>query len=892
MDITYFESGYIDNTYFVYTADSGASCYLWTSTLTASINVRGIQSAEAHLSTSSTLAVEFTPVSRWIDPYIISGANYSGIGYDSTVKKFGTSLRFDARGEGGKVDLGPVYGNGIFLALNQPSPELGTAWSFTSTNGLTWTTTENNLPKGNQHYVNTTFVSLHFLNNQFIVQIQDTSYRTHLYTSSNGITWTDHNTSQNYNFTSITYINSTYIAVNSSNNVYTSTNLTTWSTPYTYYPSAYLPVHLNSVNCQVDQYGNTITVLSGYSQILDNSNREKSHTPFVLYTTTWPLSFRDNQWYPYAIGTSNSSSNFTDSTAQINQKFLSSTYDGTNLVFGGTNGNVYSSPMSGFSGRSPTFTKRTTNTTKDISQLSYNNNYYTAQLTQATNYVLVGTSLTNWSELQINLSTPTTLVPWVDGTIPIEGNTFTNGVAYGAGTWIVNGLYNTNPGTNNWQYIDFIGQLPNQPASVYYEPGTYLNLWKTLDFWLYIDTPAQQVYGMNMGILYQNDINNQGGFAIIANIEPPNGYQIQLGGYDSTGATDILFYSNLVNFNSWNHFRIVHDGTNGALFANGQRNGTIFSEGSGTLNFLNSPMYLGRWFGDVASPAPRLYLDEFLLTRELLSQPNDTTYTVPTTPWGNGRNVTALFHFDNSIEDDNSYWVQVDMVSHSTMRTVAGRLVGAQAQLSCSSTVQTQIIRVKQFIEPMSSTFVMTTNAAKIVKASSILRSTSQLIANDIETIRVTANLSSTSSIRSIIGKRTGIIANLSTRSTLSANVSRVKFVSAGLSSTSSINCTGSRTHLVTINTALSTTTTFTSSAIKTAGSIGHFNSLFTLRGSLNSFGTVKQAVGHFNSQFRFTAYGGTKHIDTSLVWYVPFDQRDWMIEYEARDWIIPKEHN
>ena len=138
MDITYFESGYIDDNYFVYTADSGASCYLWTSTLTASINVRafnpnytpGIQSAEAHLSTSSTLAVEFTPVSRWIDPYIISGANYSGIGYDSTVKKFGTSLRFDARGEGGKVDLGPVYGNGIFLALNQPSPELGTTWSF------------------------------------------------------------------------------------------------------------------------------------------------------------------------------------------------------------------------------------------------------------------------------------------------------------------------------------------------------------------------------------------------------------------------------------------------------------------------------------------------------------------------------------------------------------------------------------------------------------------------------------------------------------------------------------------------------------------------------------------------------------------------------------------
>ena len=885
MDITYFQAGYIDDTYFVYTADamaelstsSNITCNLTARPVTEPNYTPGIQSAEANLiSRFSTPRLVLDGTTRYIDPFIISGANYGGIGFDSTIKKFGASLRFDARDNGGSVDYGPVYGNGKFIALsssytiNNPGP--ATRYTYSSTDGITWTTSTNNLPYGfsdsGNHW-------LKYLNNQFVL-----AANSGLYTSTDGINWT--NVISNYSPNDITYSSGYYFAVGLQGVTYVisySTNLSTWTNTF----SDYVPNDPRGFNA-IAGYPITYTdpvygfERSGFLTVAAGFDSQRG--PMIDFGWDLPPTTREVWRQSYV--------NISDASLTSKQ-FLSVATDGNQWVFVGTSGIIYTARTDDLEQRrydnthQVTFNFGSSGTTEDITQVTYANELFVAKT--KTKILVSANGGVNWSVITPPVTTPSTTTPWIDGTRALDGNQFYSGIAYGNSTWIVNDYYNFN-NSASWQRIDFDGQLPNRQPSVYYEPGQYLNLWRTLDFWLYI---APSDYQYVAGVLYQQDINSAAGFSIeFTHQGNQTNTVMSINEQDSSGNSIGSYNAGGLHDGQWNHIRVVHSDTAGAMFFNGSKVTTFTPQG--TLGFNNSPMYIGRFATDVQYSRGAFYIDEFLLTRDLLSQPDDTTFTVPTTPWSNSANVTALLHFNNDIDDDNLPWNGADLKSTSTIQASLGKAQLGQANLSSTSTLTAQVIRTKQFAELMLDNFTLTANAIRIRRTSAQLTATSTLTGIEQVTDSVQARLTSTSTIRAVLGHISQVSAQLNSISQLQAAVLKIRHANAQLTSQSTFSASAERYRLVTGGSNLTCRSTVQTSTVKTASFTSNLYSTTTFFGGLNNVATTKQFGSNMTSHFVLTAAGGKSRIDTSLVWYIVKEDCDWMIDYEERGWVIPNE--
>lgn len=899
MDTSYFVSGYIDDTYFVYTADAMAELST-SSNITCSLTARpvtqpnytpGIQSAEANLiSRFSTPRLVLDGTTRYIDPFIISGANYGGIGFDSTIKKFGASLRFDARDNGGSVDYGPVYGNGRFIALdssnyiNNAGPN--TRYTYSSTDGITWTTTTNNLPNG---WSDGSRQWIKYLNNQFIVKGTSGTYGDFnpvFYTSTDGITWSAITPNINIGFYDITYSSGYYFAVGlqgATHVISYSTNLSTWTNTF----SDYVPNDPRGFNA-IAGYPITYTdPVYGFEQsgfLTVAAGFDSQRGPMIDFGWDLPPTTREVWRQSYV--------NVTDASLRSKQ-FLSVATDGNQWVFVGTSGIIYTARTDDLEQRrydnthQVTFNFRSSGTTEDITQVTYANGLFVAKTLVDSNHqgkVLISGNGVNWTVVDLPVTTPSTTTPWIDGTRALDGNQFYSGIAYGNSTWIVNDYYNFN--NSSWQRIDFDGQLPNRQPSVYYEPGQYLNLWRTLDFWLYI---APSDYQYVAGVLYQQDINSSAGFSIeFTHQGNQTNTVMSINEQDSSGNSIGSYNAGGLHDGQWNHIRVVHSDTAGAMFFNGSKVTTFTPQGA--LGFNNSPMYIGRFATDVKYSRGAFYIDEFLLTRDLLSQPNDTTFTVPTTPWSNSANVTALLHFNNDIDDDNLPWNGADLKSTSTIRASLGKAQFGQANLSSTSTLTAQAIRTKQFAELMLDNFTLTANATRIRRTSAQLTATSTLTGVERVTDSVQARLTSTSTFRAVLGHISQVSAQLNSISQLQAAVLKIRHANAQLTSQSTFSASAERYRLVTGGSNLTCRSTVQTSTVKTASFTSNLHSTTTFFGGLNNVATTKQFGSNMTSHFVLTAAGGKSRIDTSLVWYIVKEDRDWMIDYEERGWVIPNE--
>jgi len=865
-DISYFESGYIDDNYFVYTADAEAHLSV-TSSIRAFVSSQSSASGQvitANLvSTTSMPRAILDGTTRYIDPYIISGSNYSGIGFDSTIKKFGASLRFDARSIGATIDVGPVFANGQFVALNASSQ--GNNYTISSTDGVTWTSTLNNLPTRDP-FLSKNF--LKYLNGHWVTNIG-----TNFYTSTDAVNWTT--VTSNVNLRDITWTGNYYIGINNDSvpSLEYSTDLSSWTPKFSYTNQ--------TINNGIKSFSiNYVDPVSGNStpgylnlalgHVVDNQN---SYGPTINYNVTRQIT---NYTGPGALKTKGVSgypiinANFD----QLRQSFLDAASDGTTLVLVGTSGLIYTVAISSLVNNTVynttvntvSLTARTSNTTDDISEVKFLNNVYIARTT--TGKILHSTDGITWATPFVpQLSTPTITTPWVDGTIDIPGSTFYTTLSYGNNQWVAGEFISSD--SVNWSRIDYIGQIPNQQPSVYYEPGQYLNQWRTLDFWLYV-TPSDLT--SITGVLWQSALDSKAVMNI--NFDTNNG---ALSSYSSfsiiendTNGNSLGTYTanNAFQSGQWNHIRVVHDNELGAIFVNGSRVEQFTPQGS--LGFSNTPMYIGRQFGDVRYARPAYYIDEFLLTRDLLSSPNDTSYSVPTEPWSNGPNVLALLHFNNDIDDDNLPWNGAYLQSTFSLDYVPSA-IRDQAQLTATSSITVNVSVVKSAQIHLSST---TTEYGQIKVQKS-----------------ATANLSTTSQLTASVRHVSTENAQLTSTSQLIANVAKIKNAQASLTTTSTFTVSYNRYRLVTGQGAFVSHSTVQSTPVKTVGINVNLTDTTHLTAGLNNVATTRQAQANLSSQSTFTAsFGLTGRIDTSIIWYIGNDLRTWQIEYENRDWLISPE--
>jgi Concanavalin A-like lectin/glucanases superfamily len=844
-DISYFETGYIDETYFTRIADAAAELKVASSlhaqpfTPTQAANTQAFR-ADLTVTSSITRAV-LDKVTRASAGYIVTGGNYSGIGYDSTIKKFGTSLRFDARSAGARVDLGPVYADSKFLAITDNFS--GTNYTITSRDGITWTTTANNLPiQGN-------FLWLKYLNNKWITAIGAVYY-----SSTDGITWTS--TAGNVGFSDITYNGTYYIGitgVTSYNSFAYSTNLSTWTGSanilYTSQERAIKSFAINYFNTNGDPTLGYLNITAGRSY--DGST---ALGPTINYFVSRRITT------PGVIGTQRSKtvSGYPISNAtyqQLQQSFLDAASDGTNIVLVGTSGIIYTVSVDNLIATSAnstninsySLTARTSGTTEDIVQIEYLNNNFVARTSSGK--VLSSSAGSSW----------TVFTPSADTIYDTFNNAYyVKSIAYGASTWIA-GKYSS-ADLSAWTAIDFAGQLPNQQPNVYYNPVTSLNTWKTIDFWVYISSAS--VYG-NGGIFYSNKLNI---WFDVANGTQTNA-NVYLYGFDDGNGPSTGVNNPQVEYNTWNHFRIVIDGESGSYYKNGSRVGT-FTPGTRTTN--NGPMLVGRTGNDIRTARPAYYIDEVLITKDLLTSPSAASFSVPTEPWSNTANTLALLHFNNTIADDNAFANSAQLTSTSSITALVGKRLTAQAQLASTTTLTAQALGGKQLLANLTSRSSISAVARKTARAQSNLSSTTTLVGVDQATDHAQANLSSTA--------------------TLTAAVRRIRTANVSLTSTSQISANCSRLRLVTAVANISSQATVSANAVKTARVARALNSITSLTARLDRQNTVRLATANLYSTSQLTATAGSQHIDTSLVWIVEAEDRDWKIAYEYRDWTIPSE--
>lgn len=283
---------------------------------------------------------------------------------------------------------------------------------------------------------------------------------------------------------------------------------------------------------------------------------------------------------------------------------------------------------------------------------------------------------------------------------------------------IVPQRYSVSTDTDTWTYYDQTNPIAQQ-ARLIYSRGDDSDLadFGTIDFWFKV-----------------NGVNKFGDvFYLTGNTEnirlrytsgsagAPNFGSLTFGSERVSALTQ-----SLNTHTNWNHVRISRSGSATSLYYNGSR---IYTTTDIVWPSIGKPIVTGT---DV-------YIDEFLISEEVKTDPSLTSFVVPTEPWQNTSDVDLLLHFDTDFNDDAVYIVVVeaDLVTESTLSVTSNNtLVGAaeltsESQLSVTAAKNSEInltafsdaqltadIERNRFGDSaQSSEFTQTTEAIKITSA-------------------------------------------------------------------------------------------------------------------------------------------------------------------------------
>ena len=351
--------------------------------------------------------------------------------------------------------------------------------------------------------------------------------------------------------------------------------------------------------------------------------------------------------------------------------------------------------------------------------------------------------------------------------------------------------------------------------------------------------------------------------------------------FTDPGAGATYFWANnRLTPNAFNHIRLVRSGTTITLWINGVQTTPSYSEGTIRTSYSDTTgsLYIGTW--SLSNPgSSTFYIDDFFVTNYTI-----TGGTIPLTEWklNSQSNVEMLFHFNQDYVDDTSILGQVSasLSSHATLTANIGRLTNSGTiTLTSTSTLTAIESKLDQFSINLTSQSTQTTITNRIRKVSANLLSQSSVIINAVEKENNQAQLSAQSSITINANRIRQGNANLTAFASEVTIGIRIEHVIANLQSNTSLTA-----NIVKFNGTLINCRATSSMAInscKIANAISHLQSQFILTGNLNSYGTIKQAQINLSSYFTETVYINKSHIDTTLSWVIPYEDRDWAIATE-----------
>lgn len=239
---------------------------------------------------------------------------------------------------------------------------------------------------------------------------------------------------------------------------------------------------------------------------------------------------------------------------------------------------------------------------------------------------------------------------------------------------------------NGASYTEYSLSVPANtlPASIEYTSITNdFQTFKTIDFWMRsaagssaqsIDIRVYDPENSNVNLLFFGLSNGR----------------FYISGSNASGNFFISSGSNPTVGTGWNHFRIAFDTTSntGRVW----QNGTKLTVSDFTLpagfSIPNAKVLFYQGGTD------DLWIDEFLITDDLLTSTSTNSFTPPTRQWDNTANTDLLLHFNTDFYDDSRYAVieQANLVSTSA---VTASITGTQnavvsMQVTSTATIQAQ----------------------------------------------------------------------------------------------------------------------------------------------------------------------------------------------------------
>jgi hypothetical protein len=401
------------------------------------------------------------------------------------------------------------------------------------------------------------------------------------------------------------------------------------------------------------------------------------------------------------------------------------------------------------------------------------------------------------------------------GTTPInavEKLPFTKQPVFANNRWLfssqaIGGRYGVSTDTDTWTYYDQNNSVGSS-ARLIYSRGDDSDLanFGTIDFWFKVN-----------GVSKFGDV-----FYLPGNTENI-GLRYSSGSSGAPNAGSLDFRSERVSttnqllntHTNWNHVRISRSGSTTSLYYNGSR------------------IYTGT---DIVWPSTAraivtgndVYVDEFLISEDVKTDPSLTSFAVPTEPWQNTSDVDLLLHFDTDFADDAVYIVVVeaDLVTESALFvTTSNTIVGlagltSQSQVSVTAAKNSEIIltafsdaaltadiRRNRFgASTQSSEFTQTTQAVKQVFVSSTTNVETAVEVAAVKTVSVTVSTDSIATQLTAAAKVGDIIIDID--SEFAQTTVAVKTVSAESAQATVFQLTGDGDLLVDYEADLISTTT------------------------------------------------------------------------------------
>jgi len=651
--------------------------------------------ASAPLASTFSLAGYLDVLVRNLTPTVNSGGIYNTAVIDNVTYKFdGGSLTWNKANQA-FTDSQPVVSGSTFYFF-----QLGFTW--TSTNGTTWTRVANNI----EEEPSKTKIQVVRENGYFLFYNPDTTY---LHYSTDGVSWTKF-IPFNPNITgfvvasnTVHFFNGTYYLFGRFVSGASITRVGTISRSEL--TSGWTMSQIDSGVIGLDSYKSGNGVVIGYTARTTNFNyvsRRLITTPVTVYTGLTSANIRQ-----VAYDSTNGDYAVVYDYGDGARYLAYSTNDGSTWGAGLT------LPGSQF--------------TTTINDLQFVNGTW-----------FISTSLGLYTT---DFSTITQVHTYNVGTVVWNGTRFLSTLLDTPGFVITS----TTAGSG-WT-VSQVDNITGVGGSLSYAT-TQLPATATVDFWVNIESEDSQLYLNKFGREILRVRQNSENFLTISTYTYNENTSISVLKYVD-GVGGYLYRANFY-LTGWNHIRFVQSGTSAALYINGQRVTNTGYSG-----------YLTNWpSGSITGSTEVLqkdaaWLDELLITTDVLVDPSVSSFTVPTSKWNNSANTKLLLHFNDGFADDSRFQV----IPQATLTATASLTVTSTVSyvetfaLTSTATLTVQGQRTTDIILSAFTNGAVTVNNERTRAFDSALNASAALTAINGRTREYSSPLSSSVALTAVNGR-------------------------------------------------------------------------------------------------------------------------------------------